>query len=612
MIFFTLDAQTLACLIKDLSYCQMTSKPSIPSNTLLSFIHFFSKTILYLTGMTLIVAGLFFLSRQEIHNNGLVTTITLITVLPILAWEFKTFYQLSTVRLALYAVASLTLIALLTFLAGSVYDKSWDGMAYHQIGIIELSKGWNPFYEQLPYESQQSRYFDREIVLNLWVNHYGKALETFSAVLMAVTGNIESGKVFNVLLLLSAFCTLFYLLVRLNFISIFWSFALAFAATFNPIAINQLFSYYLDGALGSLILILMCQLILLLRAAEKEERWPAYISIFFISIILINLKFTGLVYHAWICLVFLGLVIYLKRSQLLARFLAVATASGLVAIFVAGFNPYVTNIIHAGHPFYPLAGKNKVDAIVHMIPKPLKAHSAFGKFLASNFSRCDNYGETSDRAVEYKVPFTFSLQELKIFQSEGIRLGGFGPLWSGIFCLTAVFLAIALARIKGTHRFYLLALVAGVVGAVVINPAAWWARFIPQLWLLPVIVFAFLLYTQKANTFKFAGKAAVVLLIANSALIAVVYFYSVYASTRSANKVFDNLRKAQAPVFVYFDIFTPNQKKLEANNINFVSVKRLAELPCDSTMQILKIDYCLSQKIRSKEPEARSQEVSVK
>lgn len=570
----------------------MISKSS-SSDPTLCFILFFSKAILYFTGTVLIVAGLFFLADLEIHNNSLVMLIALVTVITVLTWEFKTFYRLAVARLAVYNMASLLIIAGLTLAMGAVYDKSWDGMAYHQIGIVELSRGWNPFYEQLPYEAQNSKYFNREIVLNLWINHYGKALETFSAVMMTLTGSIESGKVFNVLMLLCAFCSLFWLLTRLNLMGRWWNLVVATAATFNPIAVNQLFSYYLDGALGSLILILMCQLIMLFRTGNQEERWPAYLSIFFSSIILINLKFTGLIYHAWICLVFLCLIIYLKQFGMLRRFVAVATVSGLVAVLIAGFNPYVTNTLRAGHPFYPLAGKNKVDAIVHMTPKPLKGQNTFGKFLISNFSRCDNLGETSDRAVAYKIPFTFSLQELKIFQSEGIRLNALGPLWSGIFCVTLILLVITFIRLKGIGRVYLLALVTSVVGAVAINPASWWARFIPQLWLLPVIVFAFLLFAQTKGMLRFICKTAMVLLIANTALIAGVYFYSVYTSTRSANKVFETLRKSTTPVFVYFDIFTPNEKKLEANSISFVKVQRLDELPCDSTMQILKIDYCL-------------------
>lgn len=571
----------------------MISKSSLPIPPRLCFILFFSKAILYFTGMILIVTGLFFLANLEIHNNSMVMLIALFTVIPLLIWEFKTFHGLGVARLAIYNIASVLLIAGLTVAMGAVYDKSWDGMAYHQIGIVELSRGWNPFYEQLPYEAQNSKYFNREIVLNLWINHYGKALETFSAVMMTLTGNIESGKVFNVLMLLSAFCSLFWLLTRLNLLGMGWNLLVAAAATFNPIAINQLFSYYLDGALGSLILILMCQLIMLLRNNGQEEQWPPYISIFFTSVILINLKFTGLIYHAWICLVFLGLVFYLKQFKVLGRFVAAAAVSGLIAVLIAGFNPYVTNTIRAGHPFYPLAGENKVDAIVHMTPKPLKAHNTFGKFLISNFSRCDNFGETSDRAVAYKIPFTFTAQELKIFQSEGIRLNALGPLWSGIFCLTLVLLVITFIQLKGINRIYLLALVASVAGAVAINPASWWARFIPQLWLLPVIVFVFLLFAQTKNMLRFIGKTAVVLLIANTALIAGVYFYSVYSSTQSANKVFETLRKSTTPVFVYFDIFTPNEKKLEANRVSFVKVHRLTELPCDSAMQILKIDYCI-------------------
>src|SRR5690606_8327887 len=107
-----------------------------------------------------------------------------------------------------------------------IYDKSWDGMAYHQIAIIELSEGWNPVYESLPMEEQDSKYFDRKIILNRWVNHYGKGLEIFATVMMGVSGSIESGKVFNGLLMAAAFCTALYLLFHFRKISRLWALVL--------------------------------------------------------------------------------------------------------------------------------------------------------------------------------------------------------------------------------------------------------------------------------------------------------------------------------------------------------------------------------------------------
>lgn len=35
-------------------------------------------------------------------------------------------------------------------LAMTTYDVSWDGQAYHQLGIWRLAEGWNPFRAPLP------------------------------------------------------------------------------------------------------------------------------------------------------------------------------------------------------------------------------------------------------------------------------------------------------------------------------------------------------------------------------------------------------------------------------------------------------------------------------
>lgn len=568
------------------------------SNRLVLFILFIAKFFIYLVGNTLILAGIVFLAGGSLAGNAFVFWIALIITMCLMGWEFKKLFKVATSALMIYMIFTLLLISVCTFLDGKIYDKSWDGMAYHQIGILELSEGWNPFYEQIPDRPQASKYFNYKVNLSLWVNHYGKALETFSAVLMGTTGNIESGKVFHLLLFFSAFCYVLYLLVVLKFINNPWGIVLAFAAAFNPITVNQLFSYYLDTAVGSLVLLLIVLLILLIDSGGKNEsNWSAYISLFFVMIVLINIKFTGAVYLAWFGFVFVCVILYLRLSRLIKRFFSVAIPAGLIAIFIAGFNPYITNTIHHGHPLYPIAGKNSVDVIRNMIPEPLEGHNRFTKFAMSTFSKTDNSKKEKNQTIEYKIPFTFSVNELKTLQSEGVRLGGFGIFWSGIFCLTLLFLTLILFQLRGRQRFYLIVLLVAILGSVFINPASWWARFVPQLWLFPIVICAFLLAANK-KWFNRFGQVLVLLLIANSAATAVTYFYSVYSSTTGANKALSQLRKNDKPVIVYFDIFTPNVKKLEANNIRFVKVEEPGGLPCREPEQFLKIELCTDDGIR--------------
>lgn len=562
-------------------------------NFLSGFLLFFSKLVIYLTGLSVIVSGVVFLAGGSLANNlEIFLAIALLTAL-LLFWEFRKYYSIDVCRIAIYLGISAAIFMVATIIVTRIYDKSWDGMAYHQIAIIELSEGWNPVYESLPMEEQDSKYFDRKIILNRWVNHYGKGLEIFATVLMGVSGSIESGKVFNVLLMAAAFCTALYLLLHFRKISKPWALVLAFAAAFNPIAVNQLFSYYLDGAIGSLLLILICVFVLLYMEGAGGKTVPALIVVFFVVILLINLKFTGLVYAGLLGAIFLGFLFWQKNFGLFKTLLFTSILSGIIAVAVAGFNPYITNTVQHGHPFHPLAGKNKVDIISINIPEPMKESNALQKFVSSTFSRSENFDNRNPgEQMKYKIPFTFNKKELKAFQSEGIRLGGFGVLWSGIFLLSLFLGAVAFLSVIGKERLYLLAVVAAIFIPVAINPESWWARYVPQLWLFPVVVCFFLLYFSRNSLATYASRALLIVLVLNSLLVCVVYSASAVKTTMNANMQFARLKKSSGPNHVYFDIFTPNEKKFQDKQIPYLKVNRVSELPCERPAQVMKIEFC--------------------
>jgi hypothetical protein len=552
----------------------------------------FSKIVVYLIGITLVIAGLVFLLGGHLRNNGIIFAVAATIVTVLITWEFRKHYNVSKLSLMVGIVTCFLIISLLVFLMGTIYDKSWDGLTYHQKAIIELNNGWNPVYKNLPYEAQHSKYYSRKITLNLWVNHYGKGSEIFAAVVMGLTKNIESGKVFNILLLLASFCSVLYTLSKIGNWNYFWLAACSLAAAFNPIAVNQLFSYYLDGAVASLVLILVSQFILLLVPVDVNRIRTPWLTIFFTAIILANFKFTGLIYLSWISGCLLCLLFYLRRFVIIKRLIAVSFAAGIAAVFVTGFNPYVTNTKNFGHPFYPLAGNSSVDISAHNIPQPLKKFNALGKLLASTFSRSENVDMNKSHQIKFKIPFTFSKQEIRAFQSEGIRLGGMGVLWSGLFCSAVLLSFVAVVRVRGRERLFLVVFLITILVSVIVNPVSWWARFVPQVWLLPAGVFFFLIFTQQNKALQRIAKLGAVLLLINSLIIVMVYTHSVLLTTKRANIVFTKLQQSPAVTLVYFDIFTANEKKLEAKKIRYVKVDHIEKLACDSTIQVLKMDLC--------------------
>lgn len=573
----------------------MTELPPNRSAGLINSLDIFTKIIVYSVATLLFYSAIIFILGGNLGPSLGIFSLSILSVLIFICWEFHRFRQVPFTKVILFSLAFLSFLAFLTFLISKIYDKSWDGMAYHQIAISELANGWNPFYETLPYSSQESIYFDRLIVLNLWVNHYAKGLEIFSAILYGVGGSIESGKVFNLFLFLVSFSSVFSLLLKIGRIKWFYALLIAIAAAFNPIVVNQLFSYYLDGAVGALLLILLVVFInILINKTDLSE----YFSLAAVLIILINLKFTGLVYAGLFGFAFFIFLLFKKDYVILYRFLGFAVPTGLVAVILIGFNPYIKNTLENGHPFHPLAGKNKVDIISINIPVQLKDANAAEKFLASTFSRSDNFDNRneSDR-IKFKIPFTFNIEEVKAFASEGIRLGGFGVLWSGIFILTIVMCILNFFSVKGKNdRVYLMAFVATVLVSVFINPESWWARYVPQFWFLPVILCTFLLYLSKNKIFRGVALASLLILILNSALVAGMYSYSALVTTLKANQELRSMKKSEGPVTVYFDIFTPNELKLKEHNIPYRKVMDYESMPCQEKDKVMKIEYCIDHK----------------
>jgi hypothetical protein len=136
------------------------------------------------------------------------------------------------------------IIAFSLLLNSFIYDYSWDGQAYHQTAALYLSNGWNPFYSSLP-----------ETSVFIWDNHYPKFTWIYSAIFYSVSGNIELGKSYNII---------FFIIVLIYALKLAGKYqknklaVLAVSVCFavNPVALAQMFTYYVDGLMGMVIIIL--------------------------------------------------------------------------------------------------------------------------------------------------------------------------------------------------------------------------------------------------------------------------------------------------------------------------------------------------------------------
>jgi len=157
-------------------------------------------------------------------------------------------------RLAVLFGAIVLLLVVSVVISGFYYDLSHDGRLYHQNSVIQLATGWSPFIMPLHPDGYNPAY--KPLRPSIWTVVYPKAGELCAASLYKVTGNIQHGKAFNILLLVASFFLALAALLELTRFKLKTAVLYASLLALNPVSICMLFSYYIDGLLSSLLLVL--------------------------------------------------------------------------------------------------------------------------------------------------------------------------------------------------------------------------------------------------------------------------------------------------------------------------------------------------------------------
>jgi hypothetical protein len=296
-----------------------------------------------------------------------------------------------------------------------------------------------------------------------------------------------------------------------------WAHVLALTAAVNPVTLYQMPSFFVDGQLASL-----CALVVVLSLDYFHRPRPQPLILLAASLVLlVNVKFTGLVYA--VCLgAGLATVAWLSgRRKESGRYAATGLVSVLVAVVLIGYQPYVTNLLTHGNPFYPAVGRDEAaDKATRgqfnvWAPPEFMAMGRAEKLTRSLLAKSSG----AESMPRWKLPFTIDKQELYIFFNTEPRYGGFGPWFGSLLVLTLI--AFPLARARMPQKLWSMGagLATVVVLAVLVNPEAWWARLSPQLWLVPVILATALALGAPGWPKRFAALL-VFLLLGNSALVA--------------------------------------------------------------------------------------------
>ncbi len=454
----------------------------------------------------------------------------------------------------------LMLIFLSIVVSSWFYDFSWDGQAYHQETILQLKDHWNPTRSYLSFT----------VLLSDVCNYYSRGIETLQAAIYAFTGRIESGKATNFIFFFAlASLSYSFLVGQLGFLPLKAS-LIALLASCNPVFFYQAFTYYIDAQIYFLYAILVIAAVTVFIESDKAS----YFIYGFSIVLLLPAKFIAIPIAGIFIISFLLILLVFRKYPVLKKTLAVSVVFSFLGFFIVGYQPYVTNMVNHGSPFYPFAGKGAARGapLVDQSPETFPGKNRAEKFFISLFSRTDNLqsAETS-RTPELKIPFTVTKSELRIVWDQ--RIGGFGPFYSGIFLISVILLVYLLFKPGPGDRLYLGLLMVALFCSIAIISESWWFRYIPQLWLFTIIVIIFYEKTGKTHFRDMVLKLLYFVMIVNLLLIASGTLFWNCRDTLKLNEQLQALKEEGKPVRANFSIFSGNRARLMEHGIRFTETR---------------------------------------
>jgi hypothetical protein len=477
------------------------------------------------------------------------------------------------------ALISLCIIGIALLLASAFYDFSWDGLWYHQTAVYQMSHGWNPIYDPL------HRFAPN---VQTWLRFYAKGPWYTALALFESTHNIEMAKAAPWIAFTSTFFAVFAASIDFG-MGLRKAAVIAALIVLNPVIICELASYLVDGLMISFLACFIAAMFRWFRRSDAMIIWIAAAS----SILCINSKFTGLVYITFFCAAG-GLYVIIKRRDLFLRFSAIIASGCLLGILFFGFNPYLTNTLKRGNPFFPILGSAEYPSLSQRGLDPIERFETPHNFLGRNrflrfayavFGRPGAQPYFPGENAILMWPFDIGWKDFDIFYFHDVRISGFGPLFSGAL-LIGVFL-LCIAFMKSSIPKETIIIFSGIIIlSVLISMHTWWARYGPQLWWLPVFAVITGFIASGFRTVRFIAYGLAAILMINSILITVCHFRWEIDATRTEHEQMTLMRQAKEVVVDLQDFREPFGERLRNERVKFTEVQGLNG---DSTMELMTV-----------------------
>lgn len=407
--------------------------------------------------------------------------------------------------------ASCGCIVVSIIIVGILNEIAYDGNLYHKFAVGILKMGYNPVYERvedyliqlrIPIES----WYNNQI----WVGCFPKASWYFESTIYAVTGWIESSKIFNILIFIASFGICYnYFSYKLNKKA---AYILSFLLTVTPTSLSMFLTFYLDGAMGNLLITSIVLLMSITDDSYGENKYKQFLYLGVCIILCGNLKSTGLAYIAVYCFSFFLMWIFqvfrrekkgtaLKKIGVLVLYYITVVA---ITVLVVGAGSYIANIKNYGNILYPVGGLEGFDVANNLKSVGMEDTIPFIQMMSMIFVRTSS--NDSLPYLEWKIPFSFDFYEIKQSVYDVIR-GGTGIFYSGILCIAIVMFLIWSWKFRKDRSIdkkmsYLIILVSILLLCIV--PAGGQTRYSPYIFYF--VTFTLYLWMLKVQERKLHAK----------------------------------------------------------------------------------------------------------
>lgn len=446
------------------------------------------------------------------------------------------------------------LILLSGFLISTYFfDLSADGQSYHQESIIQLKKGWNPVY----FDSHSR-------TMKVWTEHYPKGAEIIQSCIYSFFGKIETGKAINIFLLISSLLLSKKVLERFSLNSKQqWIFA--FLIALNPVVISQVLTFYVDGLSYSFLVCVLGSLFLFIKTKERIYMMLTIMALTIGG----SLKFTSTPTLVVLILSILIILLLLKKISSIKALILPLLCSAFLLLF-CNYNPYITNLKEGKHVFYPLKGEGAIDILERFAPEGfVRNNNRIEKLAFTLFTKTGSFDKDN---MAYKIPFSVSQKELNRLADADIGVGGFGIFYSGFLIVLLLFFIINYKRLKNLNKQQkmLFITIIPILFSVLIISDPWWIRYIPQFYLIPLILLLILEINdiKIKNLFVLKGILFVNLLFFISS-VAVLNIYG----TEKTYYILNMLKDSGKTVKIDARYFTSNLDRLEEYGISYKEIK---------------------------------------